>query len=83
MSVLRSRRNISKTEYENTLANLYRYSMNKTIAVPKRRRKWLCTEIDGIMNKVYYSRVCGRQSTVYPMRRRFLSFQLDVACHDR
>lgn len=53
MSVLRSRRNISKTEYENTLANLYRYSMNKTIAVPKRRRKWLCTEIDGIMNKVY------------------------------
>lgn len=27
--------------------------MNKTIAVPKRRKKWLCVEIDNTMNTVY------------------------------
>lgn len=53
MSVLRSKRQISKTEFENTLSNLYRYSMNKTIAIPKRRKKWLCIEIDSTMNTVY------------------------------
>lgn len=53
MAVLRSKRKISKTEFENTLSNLHRYSMNKTIAIPKRRRKWLCPEIDDKMNKVY------------------------------
>lgn len=53
MAVLRSKRQISKTEFENTLSNLYRYSMNKTIAVPKRRKKWLCVEIDDTMNTVY------------------------------
>lgn len=53
MSVLRSKRQISRTEYENTMANLYKYSRNKTIAIPKRRQKWLCDSVDSLMNSAY------------------------------
>lgn len=53
MSVLRSKRNISKSEYENTITNLYMYSANRTSSVPKRRQKWLCVDIDSKMNRVY------------------------------
>lgn len=77
MSVLRSKRNISKTEYENTLANLYRYSMNKTIAVPKRRRKWLCSEIDDMMNRVY-SDVMELGTAYIPDSAEMLLFKTNV-----
>lgn len=53
MSVLRSKRQIAQTEYENTMSNLYKYSSRKTIAVPKRRQKWLCDKIDTLMNSAY------------------------------
>lgn len=55
MAVLRSRRRTSACEYENTLARLYEYSRRKTSAVSKRRQKWLCQEIDSIMNEVYFN----------------------------
>lgn len=53
MSVLRGKRKISKTEFENTFMKLYQYSMTYTSAIPKRRKKWLCTDIDKTMNMVY------------------------------
>lgn len=53
MAVLRSKRQIAKTEFENTFANLYQFTMSQTVAVPKRRRKWLCKELNKIMNLLY------------------------------
>ena len=46
MSVLRSKRHIAETEFEHTFSELYAYSMEHTAAVSKRRKKWLCTNID-------------------------------------
>lgn len=53
MSVLRSKRKIAKTEFENTFSNLYQYSVSHTSHIPKRRRKWLCVNIDDTMNILY------------------------------
>lgn len=53
MSVLRSKRQVAKTEYENTFANLYKFSYERTVAIPKRRKKWLANNIDTTMNRVY------------------------------
>lgn len=53
MSVIRSKRHISKFEYENTFTKLYQFSVIQTTQVPKRRNKWLCTDIDNIMNNAY------------------------------
>lgn len=55
MSVLKNKRKIARTEYENTFSKLYQYSMTQTIKVPKRRKKWLCPNIDNTMNEVYRS----------------------------
>lgn len=54
MSVIRSERNISKIEYENSLANLYHFSCRHTSAIPKRRKKWLGYSIDSAMNRLYF-----------------------------
>lgn len=54
MSVIRSERNISKIEYENSLANLYHFSRRHTSAIPKRRKKWLGYPIDSAMNRLYF-----------------------------
>lgn len=40
-------------EFEHSFFELYRLSMEQTIKVPKRRRKWLSVEIDSCMNNVY------------------------------
>jgi len=53
MSVIRSQRRISDTEFENTFMQLYRFSREKTAHLPKRKRRWLSTDIDIIMNRVY------------------------------
>lgn len=53
MSVLRSKREIAYSEFENTFTTLYQLCINHTTAIPKRRRKWLCPLIDSTMNKVY------------------------------
>lgn len=53
MSVIRSKRHISQFEYENTFTNLYQFSAEQTSKIPKRKNKWLCTDIDGIMNNAY------------------------------
>lgn len=53
MAVLRSQRKISDTEFENTFMRLYCFSREKTSPVAKRRKRWLCTNIDTTMNKIY------------------------------
>ena len=53
MSVLRSKRHIAETEFEHTFSELYAYSMEHTAAVSKRRKKWLCTNIDMTMNQLF------------------------------
>lgn len=53
MSVLRSKRNLAPTEFENAFANLYHYSIEQTTKISKRKHKWLCTNIDRCMNELY------------------------------
>lgn len=53
MAVLRSRRQIASTEFENTFTKLYRFSALQTASVPKRKQKWLCADVDRIMNQAY------------------------------
>lgn len=53
MAVLRSQRKISDTEFENTFMRLYCFSRERTSPVSKRRKRWLCTNIDLTMNKIY------------------------------
>lgn len=53
MSVLKNKRGIARTEFENTFTKLYQYSAIQTKKVSKRRRKWLSYPIDTIMNRVY------------------------------
>lgn len=55
MAVLRSKRKISKIEFENTFAKLYHYSANQTAKISKRKRKWLCNKINNKMNNIYNS----------------------------
>lgn len=53
MSVLRSKRRIAQSEFENSFTELYQFSMVQTSKIPKRRQKWLCTDIDNRMNALY------------------------------
>lgn len=55
MSVLRSKRRIAQSEFENSFTELYQLSMSYTSRVPKRRQKWLCVDIDNRMNSLYRS----------------------------
>lgn len=52
MSVLKNKRRISSQEFEHTFSELYLYSMNQTNAVAKRRKKWICRNIDNAMNVI-------------------------------
>ena len=53
MSVLRSHRQVSQTEFENTFSKLYKYSRQQTSRVPARRQRWLCPNITQTMNTIY------------------------------
>ena len=53
MAVLRSKREVAGTEYENTFSKLYELSKTHTSSVSKRRKKWLCADIDEAMNRAY------------------------------
>lgn len=53
MAVLRSRRVISKYEFEHTFTDLYRFTAQKTAAIPKRRKRWLCWKFDAKMNSLF------------------------------
>ena len=53
MAVLRSKRVISKFEFEHTFTDLYRFTAEKTAAIPKRRKRWLCWKFDAKMNSLF------------------------------
>lgn len=53
MSVLRSKRHISDFEFEHTFSELYKFSRNETTKIAKRRKKWICKNIDTNMNKTF------------------------------
>lgn len=53
LAVLRSKRRIAQSEFENAFSELYQLSMMHTSRLPKRRQKWLCPEIDSRMNSLY------------------------------
>lgn len=53
IAVLRSKRNVAKSEFENTFTKLYHYSAENTGKVAKRRQKWLAVSIDELMNDSY------------------------------
>lgn len=53
MSVIRSQRNLSSYEYENSTANFYHFSRRHTEKIPKRRRRWLAYPIESAMSKLY------------------------------
>lgn len=65
-------------EYENALAQLYQYSMQKTTAVPKRRQKWLCQDIDTTMNRVYFD-VMGINTGYVQDREQRSTYESDIA----
>lgn len=53
MSVLKNKRGVSSIEFENTFSELYRFSSIYTSKIPKRKKKWLCVNIDKNMNLLY------------------------------
>lgn len=53
IAALRSKRNVAKSEFENTFTKLYHYSAENTGKVAKRRQKWLSVKIDELMNDSY------------------------------
>ncbi len=53
MAVLRSKRHISRYEFEHTFSDLYAFSRERTSRVSKRRKKWLCYNIDSSMNSIF------------------------------
>lgn len=53
MSVLRSKRRISRSEFEHSFSELYEFSMTQTSKIAKRRKKWICAPIDNQMNILY------------------------------
>lgn len=53
MAVLRSKRQLAKTEYENAYTVLYNEVRRYMIAIPRRRQKWLCTEINKLINLAF------------------------------
>ena len=53
MSVLVSKRTLSRHEYVNTFMELYNYTNIKLNKVPKRKRKFLCEKLISQMNLIY------------------------------
>lgn len=53
LSVIRSKRHLSKFEYENTFTTLYHFSAEHTLKIANRRKRWLCFKIDKKMNDIY------------------------------
>lgn len=53
MSVLASKRDISRIEYAKYYIELYKYSVDRLNRVPKRKQKWICLPISEILNEIY------------------------------
>lgn len=55
MSVLASKRTLSRHEYVRTFMELYNYTVQKLSKVPKRKYKFICKPISDAMNGIYNS----------------------------
>lgn len=74
LSVLRSKREISKTEFENTFKALYTFSESQVQKLPKRRKHWLGESITSILNDCFnliidlnedlYSKKCSDEEMI-------------------
>ena len=53
MSVLASKRKISNNEFDHTFKIMYQYLTEQLIKAGKRKKKWICDPIYGIINEVY------------------------------
>ena len=53
MSVLKSKRTLSKHEYVRVFGELYDYTSVKLAKVPKRKQRWICEPISHQMNEIY------------------------------
>lgn len=53
MAVVCGKRHRASTEFENTFADLYSFTIRQTSAVPKRRRRWVCLPLEDGMNLMY------------------------------
>lgn len=53
MAVLRSKRHISRYEFEHTFSELYTFSRERTAKIAKRRKKWISKNIDYQMNNIF------------------------------
>ena len=53
MSVLKSRRTLSKFEFEHTFATFYQFSVERMASVAKRRHRWICWKMEVKLNKIF------------------------------
>ena len=53
MSVLKSRRTLSKFEFEHTFATFYQFSAERMASVAKRRHRWICWKMEVKLNKIF------------------------------
>lgn len=53
MAVLKSKRTVSKEEYEHSFKIMYQHFTSHLSRVPMRRQKWLCKELYRILNRVF------------------------------
>lgn len=53
MAVLRSKRHISRYEFEHTFSELYSFSCERNAKIAKRRKKWISKNIDYQMNNIF------------------------------
>ena len=53
MAVLKSKRTVSKEEYEHSFKEMYQHFVSHLARVPKRRQKWLCKNLYRILNRTF------------------------------
>ena len=53
MAVLKSKRTVSKEEYEHSFKAMYKHFVSHLSNVPKRRQKWLCKDLYRILNRTF------------------------------
>lgn len=54
MSVLRTQRRVSSFQYWESFTKLYEYHIGRISLISSRKQKWICTNINKIMNDAYF-----------------------------
>lgn len=53
MSVLKTQRRVSSSQYWSSFTELYAFHVERIALISGRKQKWICTDINVIMNKAY------------------------------